>query len=151
MKTTFTISLKQIAMLLLLTFGIWGILQRSDSSSLAETVADSVLPTALAGFNNNTTNLYQNYLTWPSSTTLKADDTTLQPLAYVQSTTPFNLTDINGDGLVDILLNQPNGYIGRNYGIFLNNGSLGFTWAYKCAVKENVTPTVYYGDCADAS
>lgn len=54
------------------------------------------------------------------------------------------LTDINGDGLVDYVYHQAGTGV-TYYAVFLNNGNLGSTWAYKCALKSDGT---YYGDCA---
>jgi hypothetical protein len=100
----------------------------------------------------------------PVSTTLKANDMVIRALyrlAYFHSDdangvkkTPqkTNFTDINGDGLVDVLLH--NYYYAtdtsRNYsfGIYLNNGNLGFDTGYKCQVTISNSTTTYRGDCA---
>lgn len=109
-----------------------------------------LLPEALAGFDTNQINGdYFNSQTWTHSTTLKATDTmaqTLYKLTRVYNTQSyFTLTDINGDGLIDLLYHDYQTNKGNLFGVYLNNGNLSFTWAYKCVWAPDGS---YYGDCA---
>lgn len=110
------------------------------------------------GFDTSVLDIFYNYDRWPQSSSLKTDDTTAQSL-YILSrtmiegehhnTNPQSLTDINGDGLADIL------YHYRSYNdtfsffyaaILLNQGGLNFDLTYKCV--SDIGRLIYYGDCA---
>lgn len=106
-------------------------------------------PAAMAGFSQNTLGLYSGYASWPNSATLKSDDTKAQSLFLLEQSGAVNtFSDINGDGLVDILYHNDtfDEDQANHFGIFLNNGNLGFDWVYKCVYKGAANE--YYGDCA---
>lgn len=133
---------------LLLVFGLQALIGNDKLPGSLAGVSQELIPAAFAGFGTNglTDSMYDNYTSWPNSMTLKTDDTMAQILSnmYTSSTAPqFTLTDINGDGLTDFLLHK---YASRyELGVFINNGNLGFTWAYKCL---RASDGKYYGDCA---
>jgi len=100
-----------------------------------------------AGYDpGNPFDLFKSYQTWASSTT-QVSPTAAEWLhtmvndagAYI---IPVQNVDINGDGLVDILLHQEG--VVDIYGVLLNSGDLAFDLAYKCVSNAGT----FYGDCA---
>ncbi|MBI5414701.1 hypothetical protein HZA38_04265 [Candidatus Peregrinibacteria bacterium] len=120
------------------------------------------LPTASAGWNYGGLKMYNGYDAWRHSSNIDANDTTVQALYFLIPTTYYSgtpypppqrntlFTDMNGDGLNDIVFAEnATSYPGTDefykFGIFLNKGSTGFNWSYKCVYNSSQG---YYGDCA---
>lgn len=103
----------------------------------------------------------------PTSSTPKADDMNLRVLrlmatvdyyqipggttAYTQQ--PVTLTDINGDGLTDMLYHTwtgpENSIKNHYYGIMLNRGNMTFEITYRCyLIDQPSSADTYKGDCA---
>lgn len=122
--------------------------ESTTTASLPE-IKNLFAPAALAGFSQNTLGLYSGYASWANSATLKSDDTKAQSLFLLEQSGAVNtFSDINGDGLVDILYHNDTFDVDQTnqFGIFLNNGNLGFDWVYKCVYKGATNE--YFGDCA---
>ncbi len=100
----------------------------------------------------NPFDLFASHATWPNSTARKIG-TAAEWLhtMFPDLSSGVSHLDINGDGLVDILLhNEPVG-IGSTkvYGVLLNRGDLNFDLAYKCVTKiDGSGVRQFYGDCA---
>lgn len=96
--------------------------------------------------------VFQGYEQWHSSTVKNPNDTSMAWLRLLSLVDPFrnsyiahSMTDINGDGLPDILFHDDVvGYSKRRYAVLLNKG-VGFEVKYRCVVESGV----YYGDCAE--
>lgn len=100
-------------------------------------------------------NIFNDYLTWKSNTVRKSGDYLVDAIYWLRRGGTYpSVTDINGDGLADILYaTYTEGgalYVDDvalyGYLVFLNTGSNNFTLAYKCAITGNY---VYHGDCAE--
>ena len=130
--------------------------------TFSQALENSLFPQALAGFGTSSSKPWANYTSWPSSNELKEDDTMYQSLYTLYFSYSNNqnntqsLTDINGDGLIDILFYYYSS-ISDNVGLVLiNNGNLGFDLVYKCYYDDygnssSPATRLYYGDCADVS
>ncbi len=114
------------------------------------------------------TNIFDDYLLWPSGSKPKTNDSALLVLTMLGYNTTntlgtaangVTLTDINGDWLVDFLYSKND--LPRR-AIIINNGNYTFKIVYKCAIDpawNNLVAgsnswfwtTTYYGDCADTS
>jgi len=101
--------------------------------------------------------LFAPYATWPNSAVKKAGTAA----EWLHQMTPNRISeqwvdtlDINGDGLVDILIHRdtdpipPSGSIHHWYGILLNRGDQTFDFTYKCVIKYTDSVPLFYGDCA---
>ena len=91
--------------------------------------------------------LFKSYETWPNSSTKKIGTAGewLHTMAPRDVDTTFS--DVNGDGLTDILVHQESYTTGvLYYGILLNRGDLTFDLAYKCVHISALNR--FYGDCA---
>jgi hypothetical protein len=116
------------------------------------------VPDALAGYGVNDIDIFTDYQSWVSSDTFSADDKTAQPiyLLAAQNNNASTLSDINGDGLADIIYHRrfsSNGYIDHQIAVLLNMGGYEFDLVYKCAITSPTASNeiTYYGDCADTS
>ncbi|QQS58751.1 hypothetical protein IPN35_04055 [Candidatus Peregrinibacteria bacterium] len=103
-----------------------------------------------------------DYTSLPESPNLKSTDTTAQTLYYMAFASNGNsgriynsLTDINGDGLTDVLIHYVPLYSPTSYtfGVFLNTGGLRFELDYKCIYRDidgygGNNEWHYFGDCA---
>jgi len=100
--------------------------------------------------------LFKSYNTWPNSATRKTGTaaewlhTMVNDVAQGSAVTHV---DINGDGLVDILLHQEKVNIEGSlyhwyYGVLLNRGDLTFDLVYKCLQSLDSGVSRFYGDCA---
>lgn len=98
--------------------------------------------------------LFKSYATWPNSTARKATTAAqwLHTMAPGSPSDPPQVVDINGDGLVDILvhlekINIEAGVYHWYYGVLLNRGDLTFDLAYKCVHTFVSGVSRFYGDC----
>lgn len=103
-----------------------------------------------------------NYASWPHSANINANDTMLQTMSYMSHATWASsgdrystLTDMNGDGLPDVVYHRFETYNPYNYliAVFFNKGNLQFELGYKCVANDLdwTGPGQifnYYGDCA---
>lgn len=106
--------------------------------------SSTFFPNAEAAWGISDAFLFNNYQSWPSSANRKAEDTQVQSLYLLyQTNSNSTLSDINGDGLADILYHLGTSTIQR-YAILLNDGALGFNLVYKCVFYNSL----WYGDCA---
>ena len=112
--------------------------------------------------------VFYNWEYWPHSAAKRSNDLWPQfieqlkgPKNYSSSTgnNPYNtlgeiantstMTDINGDGLTDMIFRDDQGLWGTDYiqtemAVWLNKGNNSFQLIYKCMV----TTGAWYGDCA---
>lgn len=105
---------------------------------------------------------FRTYTAWTHSANIDPDDTLMQTLFYqshdgVQSAGDryVSLTDINGDGLVDIVHHYVPTYSPQEYdfAVFFNRGDLQFELGYKCVTRDvdgygSGQVWDYFGDCA---
>lgn len=104
--------------------------------------------------------IFEDHASWPQANAKKADDSFMQavwPLYTYGSDVRSTLTDINGDGLIDIIKHYGwtnNLDKGGQFAVWLNKGKVKFELAYKCQFNvgfNSDTATYYqywYGDCA---
>lgn len=99
--------------------------------------------------------LFKSYETWPTSGVPKTgtDSEWLHAMnpSYGNTVISAENVDINGDGLVDILVHAeglpiPDGQI-FYYGVLLNRGDRKFDLVYKCVYITAFVDS-FYGDCA---
>lgn len=99
--------------------------------------------------------LFKAYPTWPTSGAHKTGTAAdwLHTMSPGVSTSPSQTVDVNGDGLLDILIHHefvstvPSIY-NFYYGILLNRGDLTFDLVYKCVYVSGDGPDKFYGECA---
>jgi hypothetical protein len=115
-------------------------------------------PDALAGFNDDDLNLFSNYSSWNHSNAYHSNDKTMEALIalsirYSVGMNYATRTDVNGDGLVDILYHKTSSgpRTPMHLGMFVSQGGFDYTLGYKCVITNNNGTYNYYGDCADTS
>lgn len=100
--------------------------------------------------------LFKSYQTWPTSGVQKTgtDAEWLHAMnpTFGNTVIPAQNVDINGDGLVDILVHAEfqsiSGGWSFYYGVLLNRGDRKFDLVYKCVYITAAGPDKFYGDCA---
>jgi hypothetical protein len=145
--------LSLVVIILVLVVGVVGFKALSPQQTNASS------PYTFAG--THLSYIFYDWQSWQNSTILKHDDAWAQTLRLMTEASPnlrgMQMTDINGDGLVDVLYYSRREYKQEWYfdaAVLVNTGGMKFDLAYKCTTLErgNGTNLVFsysfFGDCA---
>jgi len=138
-----------VPLFFLAVIGVGAVLKILAEPVAAEDQSGEIQMQSATASNSPTPGCLDNYTSWHSSNTLKADSE-WSTVLFDGGGSTYQLSffqDINGDGLVDfITANHSDQYSFMSDCVMLNNGHDGWDVVYRCVTSNY--GQIFYGDCA---